>query len=99
MIHDKIFGKKTFKTVTFGTGDIAVCTSRQRGTELENMIFLIQDVEKPLEEWGIEVLPEGHSSDEIENDAIVLEFNRVESVDTLIRHLQEVKKSMIAHGY
>lgn len=91
-------GTRWFKTITFGTGDVAVmgaCT-----TENENTIKLIfsQDVEKPIDKWDESPIPDGTTSEDLPEETVFLEFNKLKSVDVVIEKLMEVREGLIKSG-
>lgn len=87
-------GKHTDVTLlTFGTGDILVSSGRYKENNIKVLTFA-QDVEKPIEDWNPPDDDIEHSTDEYEN-IVVLEFDKVESVDVIIRKLWKVREALL----
>ena len=88
--NDKV-GERLFHTVEFGTGDVGILGPAK--TEDKRVdIILWQHVEKPEEEWAVKM--EERNSDDLPDGSIVLSFNKIASVDQLIKALNEAKNKL-----
>ena len=85
--------------VEFGTGDIALCNCYPKDQEEYGAPFpelwLSQHVDKPIEEWENPNYVAGETSDNLRKENVILRFKRVESIDQLIKSLNDLKKSML----
>lgn len=88
-------GIHTVEVVEFGYGDIGVTLSKMPDEPQFNLIYLGQQAQTPIGTKQ-EVKP-GTTTDDIEGIRVCLKFDKVESVDVMIRNLKAVKKSLLEH--
>jgi hypothetical protein len=97
-IKDVKHGSKVYKTVTFGTGDVAVMTARASDAKHYTKVIFSQDIEKPSLEWDYSPIPDGTTSDDLHEETIFLEFDKLKSVDIVIGKLNEVREQLVEMG-
>lgn len=80
--------------IEFGTGDIGVSNGHSNEDEAVKTLVLYQDVPKSVEEYNKEMpVPDGNS-DGLDNLAVLLKFNRPESIDVVIDRLQRCREEL-----
>jgi len=82
--------------VKFGTGDVGMSGCVDENATPQPAMLIWQDVPKDLQNWGLE---KGFTYDKsnmqlLKGHGVQLEFGRIESIDTLIKVLQEVRDQM-----
>lgn len=76
----------------FGYGDIGVSTAKETPESGLNMIVLNQVAPRPL--MDIEEYPPGTNTEQVEQIAVVMYFDRPESITTLVQALLEVQRNL-----
>lgn len=94
LLNERV-GEKLMTLVEFGTGDIRVNNTLH---PVNGMIF-VQDKPKPVSEWrineGFDYSGDPQMVDENEGEVIYMTFERTESIDAIVKVLEEVKRRMI----
>ena len=80
------------EVVEFGYGDIGITLSKMPDESTYNLIYLGQQSPTPI--GTKKPIKPGATTDDIEGIRVCLKFDKVESVDAMIRTLKNVKKSL-----
>ena len=83
------------EVVEFGYGDIGITLSKMPDEETYNLIYLGQQTQTPI--GTKKPIRPGTTTDDIEGIKVLLKFDKVESVDAMIRTLKNVKKSLLGN--
>ena len=82
------------EVVEFGYGDIGITLSKMPDESTYNLIYLGQQSPTPIGTKK-DYKPGTTTTDDIEGIKVCLKFDKVESVDVMIRTLKNVKKSLL----
>ena len=80
------------EVVEFGYGDIGITLSKHPHEQTYNLVYLGQQTPTPI--GTKKPIKPGATTDDIEGIKVLLKFDKVESVDAMIRTLKNVKKSL-----
>jgi len=83
------------EVVEFGYGDIGISLSKHPHGQTYNLVYLGQQSPKPI--GTKKPIRPGTTTDDIEGIKVLLKFDKVESVDAMIRTLKNVKKSLLGN--
>jgi hypothetical protein len=99
-LFKRTVGEIEVYAVVFGTGDVAISRAQWPDRPgFENLLYFVQDVEKPVDEWERPPYVPGQTSNDynVETMPVMLEFNRIESLDNVVKTLQEMRVTMVEH--
>jgi len=96
-IHFLSYGRhRNVHTAHFGAGDIEIIVARLEGQDAANILILRQlDADEQAAYGDAEEAPVTQQTDDMRSIDLVLRFETIRSVDTLIRTLEQIRKEMI----